>query len=281
MPTQERLWTNKELDNLLSTIDTLRRLRSATTLGMEPFPSGIMGTWGRWRHPERFQEPADRHNVLLDAEDLGIKAGNFLAERLAKDTRDPAKFESWNETLERTRESYKGYEALTFAATGNLEVPGSIITHMRALHSDPEYMLKFDLLHHNYLGAGNIEGLVQKRLTIVAPLSGDFLLAAVYRAYLEQTRGRTFHLKAAALSRNLQGVVIPNDELMEENPEIAIFLDVTETGETARALLSALNSSYPDKVIHEPGIEGMRERYLGFKPSKKMIRKLGADYFGE
>ena len=62
-----------------------------------------------------------------------------------------------------------------------------------------------------------------------------------------------------ALSRDLSEVVLPLSAEghlpFEEKSTIGIYIDTTETGNTALALFRKLQETYPQKTVHEPRME--------------------------
>lgn len=273
-----RIWTNQELRDLGSTVQILRRIRTATTAQMEPPKRGVVGFFGKLLGEREFPTPDNRLAVLEEAERLGFAAGNYLATRFIRDNRDGQLLKAWESVLDETSVKYSDFPETTFAKTKNIDVIGSTLARMRVIYGDPSHMIKWDLFENNRLGASSIDALLTKKVTIIAPLSGDFLIAAVYQTYLEKTRRKTFKLKAAALSRNLKGVVLP-DLGNQSDKEIGIYMDVVDSTKTGTALLHAAREEYPLARIHTPSTTPTND--IPFRPSARLIRKFGADAFPE
>ena len=191
---------------------------------------------------------------------------------------ETSEYEKWQDTLSDTKNEYGKYKESTFAKTGMLEVVGnSVIGRLRNMSIDPNYMLNWDLTHNNNLGARDINELTRKNKSVISPLSGDYLLACTYSNYLERTRGRSFQVKPAALSRDLKLIVLPKDQegrpVFELVPEIGIYIDSTDTGKTGRVLFEAIRQEYPETKVHQPPANRTE-----FKQSRRMInfwRKAG------
>lgn len=272
----ERIWTDRELQGLGNTVITLRKIRTAATAQMELPKAGFSGFLSRRFGDDRFPAPENRLAVLEDAERLGFAAGDYLATRLAHERRDPELLGQWESSISETTTKYGSFPGTTFAKTNNLDVIGSTLSRMRMIVGDPEHMMRWDLLENNRLGVSTIDDLSERDIHIIAPLSGDFLIACVYQATLEKTRGETFKLRAAALSRNLGGAVLAPIETGEQT-EIGIFMDVIDTTRTGTALHKALMQAYPLATIHLPSSTPTND--VPFKPSARLIRRFGAEAF--
>ncbi len=269
----KRLWTDGEIIAVPATVDLLRRMRSAAVTEK---PSVYLRSRGAinnfWGGHERIHSPQE---ALAHAEELADAAGDFFAAKLSKTTHRKTEFEKWQDLLSDVKRQYQLYGEMTYARTSVGEVVGNlIIARLRSLHIDPDYTVHWDLFKNNHLGANSIEELVRKDLGIISPLSGDYLMARVYRSYLQRTRIKSFPVHAAALSRDLSVLVLPTTAdghlPFGDKSAIGIYLDTTETGNTARALFEHLQTTYPLKTVHEPKMERTE-----FTQSKK-IRKYWA-----
>ncbi|MBI3485654.1 hypothetical protein HY025_01775 [Candidatus Daviesbacteria bacterium] len=268
--TLERLWTDTELDNIESTITNLRRIRSASTCGLEPPKTGLLAVLSNLRQPPI---PIDRQKVLKDGERLADAAASFLATRIIRNEKDQSYMEIWTQLLQETTNQYYRYPIATFARTTKAEVAVSTIDHLRAISIDPQYVLNWGLFKGNKLGARNLEELLKSNITIIAPFSGDLLLAAIYKTQLDLIKGRSFPLRAAGLSKDLHDSTLPDFSKIEEsNPqEVGIFLDIVQSGHTGKALANALRTSYPSLIVHEPQMKRVE-----FRPNEKIRRVLGS-----
>ena len=269
MASVERLWTDQELRDLNDTVINLRRIRTAATAHLQDGPVNKLFSRFRDSQPPTNE---DRQIMLLDAEVLAAAAGDFFATKISRVTNGQVEKQGWLDALSDTRASYKKVKPTTAARTKPIEVADIVVDHLRALSIDPMYVLNWELFTFNNVGATDIAELIKGHIGIISPLSGDFLVASTYCSYLDQINGKSFPLKPSAPTRNLEMVVLPVDEhgkgVFEDLPEVAIYLDVYETGNTGLALIRSLKEAYPSHVVHEPDIEVARE--LKFEPSKKM-----------
>ena len=181
-------------------------------------------------------------------------------------------FEKWQDLLLDAEKQYLLYGTTTYAKTSILEVArNSIIGRLRHIHIDSYHTLHWDLLGNNNLGVESIGELINKDVGVISPLSGDYLMASVYSSYLRRTRGKSFPTRAAALSKDLSEIVLPVDGKgnlpFADKSIISIYIDTTETGDTARALLKKLQVVYSQKTIPTPNLERSE-----FTPSKKIER---------
>lgn len=264
-----RLWTDQDLVSLESTIINLRKIRGAATFGLEPPKTGIraaLAMLGR-----RVPIPEDRQKVLHDGENLAEAAALFMTTRIVKNQRDQSAMDKWEHFLQETTDQYRRYPVTTFARTTRTEVAISTVGHLRAISIDPGYVLDWDLFRGNRVGANNVTELLRNRTTLVAPLAGDLLLAAIYRAQLKLARGQTFPLKTVAMSKDLKHFVLPDlSAEAEERRDVGVFLDIVESGNTSKVLYQALRSSYPDLRVYEPQMQRVE-----FQPSSKIRRITG------
>ena len=252
----ERLWTDEEILAMPATIDLLRKMRSAAVCE----PSFYLRSRRTLNHLLGGQEEIHpSQEALSHAEELADAAGDFFAAKISKTTRRKTEYEKWQDLLSDGRRQYRIYGASTYAKTSLGEVASAFIGRLRSLHIDPRYTLEWQLLKNNNLGVDSIERLVNKNMGVISPLSGDYVMARVYSSYLRRTRGRSFPTHAAALSRDLLVVTLPvnagGSPVFEDKSVIGIYIDTTETGNTARALFKHLQTIYPQKEVHEPRFE--------------------------
>lgn len=260
----ERLWSDEDIIGMDRTVLQLRKMRSAITGDL---PSAIF----RFRQMVKralFQTDTrteTSEEILLKAENLADAAGDFFAAHLSNITDGSHELELWQHKVSEAEALYGMYKISTYARSSMSDVVGnSIIGRLRNIHIDPEHMLHWDLVKNNNLGSTSVHDLIQKSdIGILAPLSGDYLMASTYSAYLRRTEGKTFPTKAVALNRNLTKIVLP--EAFQEKSEIGLYIDTTETGNTSRVLFENIQNAYPGEKVHKPNMERVE-----FSQSKKM-----------
>lgn len=258
----ESLWTNQQMVGFNNTTLTLRRIRSTAT-GESP----KQGLLGRFR---KDTPTIDSQDALMDAERLGIAAGNFMGARISNTLNGQLEHEEWQDILSDTQKRYEKYDTSTYTRTTMMDVVGnSILGRLRNLHIDPNYMLRWEFVIQNNLGVDHVNELSERGIGILSPLSGDYLLACAYSSYLDRKKGKAFNVRPAALSRNLDTVVLPKDKnnlpALTGSSEIGIYLDAMETGNTGRALFEAISKEYGFKKIHAP-----KSTNAEFEPSSKI-----------
>ncbi len=272
-----RLWSDQELDDITNTISQLRRIRTASTIGLEKESNKISSFLNRIYRPVEVPSPEERQLRLQDSEQLGIAAADFFVARVAQTSNGMHEREKWKDTLSDVTSTYKQYPATTYARTATTAVAVSTLQHLRYLSIDPSYLVNWDLFQLNNVGSRNTNELFSGKVGIISPLSGDYLMACTYRSYFDKTKGKIIQLKPAAGSLHLQEIVLPmnpdESNAFENLPEIAIYLDVFKTGNTGRALLNSLHEAYPHHLIHEPDFDSASS--LQFDDSKKMNKLLG------
>lgn len=99
--------------------------------------------------------------------------------------------------LNDSTKDYGLYEEGTFSGAGmHSVIYRSIKGRMKCLTYDSEHLLTWELTINNNLGENrNLTDLLSKEMpSVVAPLSGDYLLALIYSKYLQQTRGKSFEV---------------------------------------------------------------------------------------
>ncbi len=254
----KRLWRDEELIGMPKTISLLRKMRTAAVMHK---PTISLSVRKILNHLLGGQEQIySQQEALLHAEELADAAGNFFAAKLSKTTQGNTEFQKWQDLLSDAGRQYNLYGTTTYARTSLGEVVGnSIIGRLRNVHIDPKYMMQWDLLENNNLGADSIEKLVNQDIGVISPLSGDYLMASVYSSYLRCTIGKSFPTHAAALSRDLSKIVLPINAdghlPFEDKPAIGLYIDTTQTGDTARVLFRVVQEMYPQKTIHRPKFE--------------------------
>lgn len=269
MPRVKRLWTDEEIIAMPATIDLLRRMRSAAVSQYSFYIRSRRALNHFFGGQEQIHS---QQEALSHAEELADAAGDFFAAKLSKTARGKTEYERWQDLLSDGERQYKLYGTATYARTTLREVVGnSVIGRMRHLHIDANHTLEWDLLENNNLGADTIDGLINQGVGVISPLSGDYLMAKVYSSYLQRKRGKSFAVRAAALSRDLSVVTLPvnagDAPVFDDKPAIGIYIDTTETGNTGRALFEYLQTIYPQKTVHEPKFERTE-----FTQSKKIER---------
>jgi hypothetical protein len=269
MSPSKRLWTDEEIMSMPKTIELLRRMRSAAVSQ----PSiGICSKKALTRLFGGQEQIYSQQEALTHAEEIANAAGDFFAAKLSKTTRGNREFEKWQDLLHNKKRQYKLYGPTTYAKTDLGEVVGnSVISRMRNLDIDANHMLTWDLLENNNLGATTICELVDQDIGVISPLSGDYLMARIYSSYLQRKRGKSFPVRAIALTKDLSVVNLPTNTddspVFEDKSAIGIYIDTNETGNTARKIFKYLNQHYPQKTIHPPKFEKVE-----FVPSKKIER---------
>jgi len=267
MPQVERLWKDEEIIGMNLTISLLRRMRSAA---VTPIPSRSLRFHRALNH--FFRENEEIHppqEALADAQHLATAAGDFFAATISRTAHSTTEFQKWQDFLSDSQKQYNLYTPITYARSILTDVVGnSLIGRMRNLHIDPDYTINWELLKNNNLGAHRIRELLELNIGIFSPLSGDYLMANVYSAYLRRTRDKTFALRTVALSQDLSEMTLPiTDEGLpfEEKNIIGIYIDTVQTGNTGRILFAKLQEMYPQKRILPP-----REEDVPFTPSGKI-----------
>ncbi len=255
---RERLWTDTELDYILKTFVTLRKMRTAALQEKLPFNVQARNLAARiLRGP--VTEKKGPQAVLNDAERLGILAADFLAGRLTDNIPEGEDPTEWGNFLRKSDPYYKDYAATTFARSSLMNSVGnSIIGRLRHLAMDPEYMLKWDLTINNNLGAKNVKALVKNPPAVIAPLSGDYFFATVYAKFLKLSVGRGFKVRAAIIGAEDDRVIIPMESgapAFINEPRIALYIDTSETGRTGRVLEGVVKAAHPNSEVLPPNTE--------------------------
>lgn len=258
MPEMPRLWTDEEVVLMGKTVDVLRKIRTAAT--QEPshvlsfVKRGVAAALGNpyWEiRPEM---------ALKDAEQLGDVASRAMALRIAERRDKGEGIQDWQEALQDMVEYYLDYSSSTFAQSTLTNVVGAaFISRLRALNVDPDCLLRYELVDNNNLGVTKVSELSDDRRVVIAPLSGDFLLASTYRHFLKIRNGKTFHLRPAALSKDLTHSTLPletDDPKLAQAQEVGIYIDTIATGSTGRALHEAVQKKYPEKKVQMPNHTG-------------------------
>lgn len=265
----ERLWSDQELIAMEATVVSLRKIRTATTTKPEEQKKGIIKFFPLVRESRSRLPQKDKEVVLFDAEKLANTAAYFFALKISKTASGDREKQEWQDTLSDTNKKYGKLSPTTYARTTKQDVTVSLVGHLRHLSIDPSYMLKWDLLQANHLGAQTIEQLVDGTIGVISPLSGDYLLANTYSKYLELLKKKKFPVKPAACSSDLTFIVLPVDSegknIFGHLSQIGIYLDAVDTGNTGKALYQFLKQVYPTHIVHEPIAQKIE-----FIPSKKM-----------
>ena len=264
----KRLWNDKELIGMNETIHRLRKMRSAVVTPESSIPLRLKKAFNHLLGgQEKIYLPQE---VLEQAKELADAASDFFAAKLSRTNQRNKEFEKWHDLLSAADRQYHLYGITTYARSSLRDVVGnSLIGRMRHVYIDPDYMLNWDLLKNNHLGASSIEKLIEQDLGVISPLSGDYLMASFYSSYLRRTRGKSFSAHAAALSSDLSKVVLPvnasGKPAFKEKSAIGIYIDTTATGNTAQALFTAIQAVYSGKKVYRPKLEDTK-----FTQSEKM-----------
>jgi hypothetical protein len=259
----ERLWTDQQLISLDNTVKQLRRTRTVATS-----PDSEKGFVGRLLHRNE-STPIDRQAVLLDARNLANNASDFFAAKISQSSDGEYEFELWQDTLSDSEKRYKGKQT-TYARTQPVEVGLSMISTLRLLTVDKYSIMKFWLADYNNLGITSPNELDNSRIGVVAPLSGDYLMASLLRNMLLRSGKEGFPLRLAALNSKLDNILFEEGQMGEDFknlPAIGIFLDAIQTTNTGNIIYAAVHEQFPTKDIYKPKITSTE-----FKPSSK-IRK--------
>ncbi len=267
MSSVPRLWTNEEVRDMQITVYQLRRMRTAAVMTT---PTRSLRIWKWLDHAVGGSEKIySQQEALTHAQELADAAADYFAANISNTKKGTVEKQKWQDLLNDSQRQYALYDTTTYAGTNQLQVVKyDLINRLRNLHIDPEYMLRWDLLENNNLGAPSFSAVLNQSMGIISPLSGDYLVASTYSSYLRRTGRRTFPTRAVALSKDLSEMFLPTNEgklPFEDQSVIGIYIDVTETGNTARALFRKLQETYPKKRIHKPNTKRVE-----FTPSKKI-----------
>lgn len=264
----KRLWTDEELIGMAKTISSLRRMRTAAVTQSSSIFLRLRRACNHFLGGQ--EQIYSQQEALSHTEELADTAGDFFAAKLSRTTNKNAELEKWQDLVSDATRQYLLYGSTTHARTSLGEVVGtSMIGRLRNINIDPDYMLHWDLIENNNLGVESIEELINQDIGVFSPLSGDYVMARTYSSYLQRTKGKSFPVRAVALNHNLSVIVLPvnaDGKLpFEDKPEIGIYMDTTETGETARVTYESLQEAYQQKTVYEP-----KYARTEFTKSKKM-----------
>ncbi|HLC75685.1 MAG TPA: hypothetical protein VJB82_01005 [Candidatus Peribacterales bacterium] len=251
----KRLWKDEEIIGMNETMLRLRRMRSAAT--MHSWSIGVLAKKFGLRLRGIIEPEHSQQESLSDAQKLADAAADFFAARISKTSAGKQEFQKWQDLLSDAQRQYRLYAITTYARSKLVDAVGqTVIGRLRNLHIDPDHMMNWDFTEGNNLGIESTDELLEKNIGIVSPLSGDYLSASTYQAYLRRTKGKTFPLTPAAMSGDLSHIVLLQGEdgslPFADKDEIGFFLDATETGNTGRALASHMSHLYPEKIVHKP-----------------------------
>jgi hypothetical protein len=224
--------------SLYNTVENLRRIRTAAVKGKNHF----------WK-------PV-KNNALLDAENLGRIAGNFISICLTDISDGKIELEEWLDAVADLRKKYRKYDQSTHIKSSVSESVNLMIRRINSLNKMPNNIISWELTENNNFGTENVDELMSKDIGIISPLSSDYLMISIYNNYLEKTSGKMFLVKPAALSSDLKDIVLPkcpNDDFALRNvSEIGVFINIRSKGDTGRTLFEAIKKKYPGKTIHKP-----------------------------
>jgi hypothetical protein len=264
------MWTNEQLAGMGDTISTLRRMRTVAT--------GAPSMSLRERLSVLFKKPqidedvmeGQRQGVLYDAEHLASAAGTFFASHISHTHEEVKAQQAWLDGLSDALKKYGKFRETTYRKTETFMVAtASLVSRLRYLSIDPTYVLDWELTQNNNLGLKEIGELRSRNIGVVSPLSGDYLMACVYRSYLKIKHGNTFAVSPAALSRDVRTVVLQRTPtgtgVFDHTTRIGMYMDTTQSGNTGKVLYAAVKAQYPKATVYEPPVE-----FVEFIPSKRI-----------
>ncbi|MEK7551129.1 MAG: hypothetical protein AAB532_00830 [Patescibacteria group bacterium] len=228
------------------TLSHLRDIRSAVT---RPEKRPLRKIF---KHDVRYApKPFDRQVMLVQAEMLAIAGGDYLAAEAGRNGESTVLRERWLDTLSDFSNTYTHLSPLS----GNHDSLGNasywVLDHAFNVDRDPNYITWELLIHNNGGNALDVSDLIDRKTGVVAPLSSDYLIAAIFRGYLDQNQGRTFDLYSIALGIN-HGITVLDASVFLGGNEFAIYIDGVGDGQTAQATYDSLQKMLPDKTIYQP-----------------------------
>lgn len=253
MKTLHRLWHDEEIMGTLQTIQCLRQMRTAATLDTLPITLKTRNLVRRVVGGDIIQL-GNPQLVLAEAERLADRAADYFAHSLHKKSETKGKYELWRDHLSEAEKTYEDFDPTSFANTSPKEVIISIMGALSALRIDPDHLLHNELVTANHLGFRRLEHIGQVKSAVIAPLSGDYLLASTFSKYLGE-RGQSFSTHAVALSPDLTKAVFPSDleARLADIDSIGIYLDTVQTGRTGSSLHQKLQDKLDGKkIVHAP-----------------------------
>jgi hypothetical protein len=270
----ENLFTSSEHDKIASSVEHLRRMKDAATIGLEQsWSQRVKSLFSRTNNVD-ISSP-DRQLPLKAAEALASTTASFLVARISKGSYQE-ELEALGETVERAQQEYGNYKGISYTSIPPSAVAERIAMNLQYLDIDPDYVLAWHMTRVNNIGYSNLNTFLNQNVGIISPLATDYLTAALYRKFIVDQMGKNeFLLHPAATSRQLQGVVLPKnsegERVYQNVDEIAVFLDIITTGSTGRAVLERIKQQYPDKKIHEFSMSIFTDKFV---PSDKIRRAL-------
>jgi hypothetical protein len=235
--------------NLSAVGETIRHLRDIRRAVTKPEKKPLREVF---RRTTRYApESLDRQSLLVEAEMLAIAGGDYLAAFAGKNQEHFFR-EKWFDTVSDFARVYGNLNPLSVNEVPLTESSYWVLDHAFNLALDPNY-LTWELLIHNNMGdSSDVKDLLDKNTGVVAPLSSDYLIAAIFRGYLEQNEGRAFRLHPMAIAVN-GGISVLADRTLDL-PEVAIYIDAIGNGQTAEIAYGLLQRIFPDKTIHKPNM---------------------------
>ena len=253
------MFIDGNLDAVGQTVQQLRDVRRAVTRpGRRPLkdvikPSTRYGFSGR-----------ERQVFLAEAGILGADMGNYFAAIASDNGQAKILREKWLDTLGQFNGRFNNLSPLSSSNGSNVEQMSYwILDHVLNVGAEPNYVA-WELLAHNNMGeAAGIDEALGREVGIVAPLSTDFLIAAVFCGYLDQTHGKTFQLAPIAIAVDEGGTVL--SIFTAHMKEVAIYIDGVGEGQTARAAYGMVKEIFSDRPIHKPVNKRMEDIIPTFK----------------
>ncbi|MCH8519241.1 MAG: hypothetical protein LAT82_00610 [Nanoarchaeota archaeon] len=255
------IWKDSNHLYLLSqTVQNLRRMRTACVSSGLTFSqklnkniNNFAGGNQREISPKQaYQDAQELANLMSSISSKGVIMGE-MDDKLIRDIEI---------FLQDSTKDYGLYEEGTFSGAGMQNVIfRSMKGRMKCLTYDPEHFLTWELTINNNLGNNKslTDALSKEMPSVVAPLSGDYLLALIYSKYLEQTRGKSFEIAPIMLSSDLETYYYPKDNL-EKLPylnkrKIGVYTDTKDSGSTIERLDEILRQVYKEtqcEILESP-----------------------------
>jgi hypothetical protein len=256
---REIVWTPKQVEAMVETVTTMRRMRTAATTDDCPQKESDDSTLRRTKEV-----------ILFEAENLGISSSNYIVGRILQ-VRDDNKLKIWQDTLSDLKKRYNQFRPSTSFNTGrDLKVlfEYSILNKLDELRTNPGNRLKIDLIESNNCGVKKIFEFKNKKIGIISPLSADFFLGSIYSSFLESAHDISLPVKPAAVSSDLSKIILLRNnektQVFDNVEEIGIFIDSLSQGHTRKALFDAMKSDYLPKKIIKPSTRiDYRDVHLG------------------
>lgn len=208
----------------------------------------------------------DAQTAIKNAEILGIAAVGYLIDEINNYPLIKPD-QNFEQTLAHVEKQYKGYIPLVTSSISGIFAPKDVSIQIEtqlnaykflARQSDPaQHQWLWDMLkHENNVRLMPGLNIFNERLGIVAPLSSDYLYAALLQRFIQRhTSLPSFQLKPVILSPALDLDALQGDD-QEDNvfansiDEIAIWTGLDVSLRTRRAMSIAVRNMYGDKPVH-------------------------------